>query len=90
MDEIINRGPSSISVVVPVYNSEASIDVLVKRVSSSLEKLTDQYEIWLVNDGSEDGSWRVISHLATQFPQVHGLNLSRNFGQHLALIAGVR
>jgi glycosyltransferase involved in cell wall biosynthesis len=78
------------SIVVPVYNSERSLDDLVARLTATMNSLEGDYEIILVNDGSGDGSWDVIRRLATQFPRARGINLMRNFGQHNALLAGIQ
>ncbi len=80
----------TVSVVVPVYNSEESLNNLVRRVESALEGVTQGYEVILVNDGSKDGSWQVIQKLAQDTSQVRGINLMRNYGQHNALLAGIR
>lgn len=80
----------SISVVVPVYNSEQSLNLLVERLSSVLSDLTSQYELILVNDGSRDKSWDIIETLVKQHPWITGINLMRNFGQHNALLCGIR
>jgi len=81
---------TDISVVVPVFNSEGSLDELVRRLESTLSNLTDVYEIILVNDGSYDHSWQVVNNLMAEFPFVRGIDLMRNFGQHNALLAGIR
>ena len=78
----------ALSVVVPVYNSEGSLRVLVERVESVLEGV--DYELVLVNDGSVDGSWDRVQELAAEFPRVRGFDLMRNYGQHNALLAGIR
>jgi undecaprenyl-phosphate 4-deoxy-4-formamido-L-arabinose transferase len=78
----------SVSVVVPVFNAEATLDELVDRIEATLAGTL--FEIVLVNDGSADGSWQRIVALAAEHPSVRGLGLSRNFGQHNALLAGVR
>jgi undecaprenyl-phosphate 4-deoxy-4-formamido-L-arabinose transferase len=80
----------SLSVVVPVYNSEQSLEALVEQLHEHLPGLASTFEILLVNDGSADGSWAVIERLAARFPAVRGLNLMRNYGQHNALLAGIR
>jgi glycosyltransferase involved in cell wall biosynthesis len=81
---------SSISLVVPVYNSEATLVELTDRICSVLTPLVRSFEIILVNDGSRDESWEVITELAEQNPNVRGLNLMRNYGQHNALLCGIR
>ena len=79
-----------ISVVVPVYNSEASLPELVERVRAVMSKLAGRYELILVNDGSRDRSWDVIASLSRVNPWVRGFDLARNFGQHNALVCGIR
>jgi undecaprenyl-phosphate 4-deoxy-4-formamido-L-arabinose transferase len=79
-----------ISVVVPVYKSEAILPDLVQRLSQALPSLAEQYELILVNDCSPDRSWEVISDLAGQYSWIHPLNLMRNYGQHNALLCGIR
>jgi undecaprenyl-phosphate 4-deoxy-4-formamido-L-arabinose transferase len=80
----------AISVVVPVYNSELTLPELVKRLLPVLAGLAREYELLLVNDGSRDQSWRVIQRLAADNGWVHGINLMRNYGQHNALLCGIR
>lgn len=80
----------TISVVVPVYNSEGTLKLLVERLKKALASVAELYEIVLVNDGSHDGSWAVIQELRAETPIVRGLNLMRNYGQHNALLAGIR
>jgi glycosyltransferase involved in cell wall biosynthesis len=80
----------SLSVVTPVYNGEASVAELCRRLGEVLPRVATQYEIILVNDGSRDRSWEIISELSSRSPTVHGLNLMRNYGQHNALLCGIR
>ena len=84
------RDPRSISVVTPVYNGEASVAELCRRLEEVLPQVATQYEIILVNDGSRDRSWEVISELSSRLPTVRGLNLMRNYGQHNAVLCGIR
>lgn len=79
-----------ISVLVPVFNSETSLAELTERLERVLPALTADWEIILVNDGSRDGSWDSIRRLVESRPRVRGMNLIRNFGQHNALLAGIR
>ena len=85
----MNQKIQGISVVVPVYNSQATLVTLVQRLEPVL-RATGDFEIILVNDGSRDQSWSVIQKLAAQFPFVEGINLMRNYGQHNALMCGIR
>lgn len=79
-----------ISVIVPVYNSEKTLPELTQRLASALGKISNQYEILLVNDGSRDNSWDVIQKLMKKNAAIKGLNLMRNYGQHNALLCGIR
>lgn len=78
-----------ISVVSPVYKSEESLAELYSRLVATLEKISADFEIILVNDGSPKNDWSVIKGLAEKDPRVIGINLSRNFGQHNAIFAGL-
>jgi glycosyltransferase involved in cell wall biosynthesis len=80
----------SISVVTPVYNGEASVGELCRRLAEVLPRISAQHEVILVNDGSRDRSWETISELCSRSPAVRGLNLMRNYGQHNALLCGIR
>jgi dolichol-phosphate mannosyltransferase len=79
----------AISVVSPVYQAEACLDEFHCRVGAALSAVTDSAEIILVDDGSLDGSWERIQQLARKDRRVRGLRLSRNFGQHMAIAAGL-
>ena len=78
----------ALSVVVPVYNGAGTLSALVDRVDSVLEAI--DYELVLVNDGSDDRSWEQIETLAAEHPRTRGIDLMRNYGQHNALLAGIR
>jgi glycosyltransferase involved in cell wall biosynthesis len=79
-----------ISVVVPVYRSAPTLELLVKRLTPVLHKAAEHHEIILVEDGGLDSSWSVIEALAASNPRVKGIRLSRNYGQHNALLCGIR
>lgn len=81
---------TSLSVVVPVYNSEGSLRALVERLEPVLRANAAQFELILVNDGSRDGSWPVVLDLARQHPWIRGYDFMRNYGQHNALLCGIR
>ncbi len=81
---------NSLSVVVPVFNSEQSLPLLCERLLPVLEDLSEDFELILVNDGSRDKSWNIICQLKEQFPWVVGIDLMRNYGQHSALLCGIR
>jgi len=80
----------TISVIIPVYNSEGSLELLSNRLFKVLDENPEDYEIIFVNDGSRDNSWNVICKLADDKPNIIGINLMRNYGQHNALLAGIR
>jgi len=80
----------SISVVVAVYNAAASLEPLVTRLAASLGQLGVPFEVILVNDGSRDASWSMIERFAAERLWLVGIDLSRNFGQHNALLCGIR
>jgi undecaprenyl-phosphate 4-deoxy-4-formamido-L-arabinose transferase len=82
--------PAGISVVVPVYNSAAILPDLVERLQPVLSATGTPFELILVNDGSRDESWKVIGQLAARHAWVRGLCMMRNYGQHNALLAGIR
>lgn len=77
-----------ISVVVPVYRAEKCIQELVERLIASLQTITNDFEILLVDDCGGDGSWAAIVQMAAADSRVRGIQLSRNFGQHAATICG--
>jgi glycosyltransferase involved in cell wall biosynthesis len=80
----------SLSVVVPVFNSEASIDELCERIVATMGSLAPaSWELILVNDGSEDESWEHVVALSGKHREIRGLDLTRNWGQHNALLAGL-
>lgn len=79
----------SLSLIVPVFNSEGSLEALVQRIATTLANVPDK-ELVLVNDGSSDRSWSVIELLCRTHSWVRGIDLMRNYGQHNALLAGIR
>lgn len=79
----------TISVVLPVYNCSPCLKLLTARLIKVLKKISPRYEIIFVNDGSTDNSWQMIKLLSAINPHVKGLDLSRNFGQHYAITAGL-
>ncbi len=78
-----------ISVISPVYGCKTCLYELYFRLKETLEKITPDFEIILVNDGSPDGAWETIVELANKDKRVKGIDLSRNFGQHYAITAGL-
>ena len=81
---------SGISIVIPAYFSQESLTPLMERLAPVLDDLSTEYEVILVNDGSRDESWTVISELAARYPFLTGVDLMRNYGQHNALLCGIK
>lgn len=80
----------SISVIIPVYRSADSLPELLAELARVLPSIAETYEVVMVDDASPDDSWRVIQELAAQYPFVRGIQLMRNYGQHNALLCGIR
>lgn len=80
---------SLLSVVVSVYNEEAVLDSFYREASRVLQGISWDYELLFVNDGSRDGSMRILDRLAEQDDRVRVVSFSRNFGHEAAMIAGV-
>ncbi len=80
--------PVDISVVIPIYNEEESIPPLYQALTAALEKIGRTYEIVLVDDGSQDGSYAVLCRLADADRRVKVIQFRRNFGQTAAMAAG--
>jgi glycosyltransferase involved in cell wall biosynthesis len=82
--------PASVSIVIPVYNNARGLALLAERLAPVLASLTPDYEAILVNDGSSDASWETIADLRQTYCWLRGINLMRNYGQHSALLCGIR
>ena len=78
-----------LSIVSPVYQAENLVDELIEKVIQNVSLFTDDFEIILVEDGSRDWSWAKIEENCLKNPRIKGVRLSRNFGQHSAVIAGI-
>ena len=78
-----------LSIISPVYKAEKIVDELVLRIKVEAEKITADYEIILVEDGGGDNSWSKIEENCLRDTHVKGVKLSRNFGQHFAITAGL-
>lgn len=81
---------TSLSVVIPAFNSERTLGELVERLHRIAPTLVPSFEIIVVNDGSRDRTWSTILELAAKYPDVRGIDLVRNHGQHNALLCGIR
>jgi glycosyltransferase involved in cell wall biosynthesis len=97
MEAVESRLPGSVaasarvSLVVPVFNGAGTLDQLHRRVAATLSSTpgVSAWELILVNDGSADSSWDLIVGLSAGRPEVRGLDLAQNYGQHNALLAGI-
>jgi polyisoprenyl-phosphate glycosyltransferase len=78
-----------ISIVVPVYKAEDCLVELYTRLKTTLETISPNFEIVLIEDCGGDGSWQLIQSLAAADPRVRGIQFSRNFGQHYGITAGL-
>lgn len=81
---------SFISVVIPVYNAEQTLRSLYEALTHVFAETAHKYEVLFVEDRSADRSWEIIGQLSAQDERVRGLRLSRNFGQHNAILCGIR
>jgi glycosyltransferase involved in cell wall biosynthesis len=80
----------TVSVVIPVYRAEQTLADLHGQLSAAMSKLTPDFEIIFVEDGGGDGSWTIIESLARTDHRVRGIRMSRNYGQHNAILCGIR
>lgn len=88
--DVLAKGqPVELSVVVPVYGCRESLRALYERVTQAVRQITDSYEIVLIDDCDNRGSWEVSAELAMHDHAVKAYRLSRNFGQHAAITAGL-
>jgi undecaprenyl-phosphate 4-deoxy-4-formamido-L-arabinose transferase len=84
------QAPRTLSVVIPVYNSDEALPRLVERLQPVLAENSDQFEVILVDDCSHTDAWTVVKTLAASHDWVRGIRLMRNYGQHNALLCGIR
>jgi len=81
---------ATISIVIPVYRAEQTLHELYRRLAATIPQIASAFEIIFVEDGGGDGSWPIIASLAGADPRVRGIRMSRNYGQHNALLCGIR
>jgi glycosyltransferase involved in cell wall biosynthesis len=81
---------SNLSIVIPVFNAEGALAELYERIIRVAPSLKSEIEILMIDDGSKDGSWEVIQRLAQKDRRIKGIQLAKNFGQHNALLCGIR
>lgn len=80
----------SVSLVIPVFNSSGTLKALTQQVVEVMEEQSEKFEIIFVEDCGSDNSWEIITLLAANDERVNGIRLSRNYGQHNALLCGIR
>ena len=78
-----------VSLVVPVFNEEATLEEVCRRATATLEELGKPFEVIVVDDGSRDGTWAIVEGVVAADPRVRGVRFKRNFGQHPAMHAGL-
>ncbi len=81
---------TQIAVVVPAFNEAESLPELVERIDAAITKMGRTWEVWIIDDGSDDGTFEVVQDLAKVRPQVHGIKFGRNFGKAAALAVGFK
>lgn len=87
--EPLQKRLDDIAVIVPVYMGAEVVRELCERLNATLQSITSEYSIVLVDDRAPDNVWSIITDLCTRDHRVKGIQLSRNFGQHHALTAGI-
>lgn len=80
----------TLSIIIPVYRAEQTLRELYRQLTAELEAITSTFEVIFVEDGGGDGSWPIIADLARMDQRVRGIRMSRNYGQHNALLCGIR
>jgi len=80
---------AKLAVVIPVYQAEATLGPLVDELLSVLSRITPDFDVVFVDDGSTDASWPAIEQAAAKEPRIRGVRLIRNFGEHVAITAGI-
>lgn len=89
MVDIASAAAPDLSIVSPVYGCVSCLEELVERIHTAVRPTRKRYEVILVDDCSPDGAWTRIQEIAAVHPEVRGIRLSRNFGQHYAISAGI-
>jgi undecaprenyl-phosphate 4-deoxy-4-formamido-L-arabinose transferase len=89
LPDLADSGVSGVSLVVPVYNEEKTVEEVYRQSVAALESLGQPYEIIFVDDGSTDGTWKTLERLHEGNADLRAVRLKRNFGQHPAMHAGL-
>ena len=77
-----------LSIIIPLYNEEESLETLQKWISKSLEGKASSFEVIFIDDGSTDGSWKIIKSISNDYDEVKAIRFSKNYGKSQALHAG--
>jgi undecaprenyl-phosphate 4-deoxy-4-formamido-L-arabinose transferase len=85
----LSDAPPAVSLVVPLFDEEATVEEVYRRSVAALERLGRPFEIIFVDDGSRDGTWAIVERLHAQDANVRAVRFKRNFGQHPAMHAGL-
>lgn len=80
----------NLSIIIPLLNEEESLPELFSRIDKVCTENRYTYEVWFVDDGSSDRSWKIIEGLKSQYPEVHGIKFSKNYGKSQALHAAFK
>jgi len=81
---------TQLAVIVPAFNEAESLPELVERIDEAITAMGRTWEVWVIDDGSDDGTFEVVRELGKVRPQVHGIKFGRNFGKAAALAAGFK
>ena len=79
-----------LSVVIPAFNEEQGIAAFLELLFGELDKCCDRYEVWVIDDGSKDATWKQLAAERPRHPQLRALRFTRNFGKEAAMLAGLR
>jgi undecaprenyl-phosphate 4-deoxy-4-formamido-L-arabinose transferase len=79
----------AVSLVIPVFNEEATLEEVCRRATATLDELGKPFEVIVVDDGSRDGTWALLERLSGEDPRLRAVRLKKNFGQHPAMHAGL-
>lgn len=86
----ISPSPRKISVIVPAFNEAEGIAAFLEQLFAVLRECSNDYEVWVIDDGSCDATWMCLSREKLRYPQLHGVRFTRNFGKEAAILAGLR
>src|SRR5262249_41757901 len=88
-DSVAQPARVALSVVIPVFNEEDTLDMLAERLTRALESMGEPWEVIFVNDGSRDRSAAMLRRFHDADPRLKSVSLSRNFGHQVAISCGL-